>query len=162
MMATVKVNDIEIDYELRGQGFFLVMIMGFAGNMQWWPPALVETLANHYRLLLFDNRGTGKTTSNGWCYSIQLMAKDTLGLMDALGIQQAHILGVSMGGMIAQEIALNDPERVRQLVLGFTACGFWSGATMSPNLVNLWLDYSTRAEVRKRRFLTNLFFHELF
>jgi pimeloyl-ACP methyl ester carboxylesterase len=138
------------------------MIMGFSGNVDWWPPEFVDALARHYRLLLFDNRGTGKTSDNGCLYSIPLMAKDTLGLMDSLGIQRAHIFGVSLGGLIAQEIALGYPERVHQLVLGCTGCGPLWGVKFSLNHVNLWFDYLTNADFRSRKFITNLFFSQTF
>jgi pimeloyl-ACP methyl ester carboxylesterase len=77
----------------------------------------------HYRVITFDNRGVGKTDKPGGVYSMKMMADDTVGLMDHLGIEKAHICGVSMGGMIAQEIAINYPERVGKLILGCTAAG---------------------------------------
>jgi pimeloyl-ACP methyl ester carboxylesterase len=156
------VNNIDISYALRGNGNPLVMIMGFSGNAEWWPPELIKALARHYKLLLFDNRGTGRTSDNGSLLSISLMVKDTIGLMDSLGIERAHIFGVSMGGLIAQEIALNYPDRVRQLALGCTCCGPLWGVKFSLNNFNLWIDYLTRADVRSRNLFTNLFFSKSF
>jgi len=119
----MRVNDIEMYYEVKGRGKPLVLIMGLSGNLDWWGPEIVEDLAVHYTLLLFDNRGAGRTDAPEGDYSILQFAGDTVGLMDGLGIDRAHIFGVSMGGMIAQEIALSYPERVDKLVLGCTNCG---------------------------------------
>jgi len=117
------VNDINIHYEEMGSGFPLVMIMGLAGNLDWWPNELINSLSQHFRVIIFDNRGAGRTDASDKEYSIPLFAEDTVKLMDALQIPKAHVLGISMGGMIAQEIALNFPERVEKLVLGCTNCG---------------------------------------
>ena len=85
-MPKIRVNDIDIYYELKGEGFPLVMIMGLSANIDWWPPEMVERLAEHYKVLLFDNRGSGRTDSPEMEYSISMMAKDTAGLMAELGI----------------------------------------------------------------------------
>jgi len=122
-MPHVKVNDINMYYRVVGDGFPLVAIMGLAGNSDWWPRGFVEQLGRHYQVILFDNRGAGRTDAPESEYSIPMMARDTAGLMAALGIKKAHVMGLSMGGMIAQEIALLFPEAVDQLVLGCTNCG---------------------------------------
>jgi pimeloyl-ACP methyl ester carboxylesterase len=77
----------------------------------------------HYRTILFDNRGVGKSDVLQGAYSIAQMAADAAAVLDTAGITKAHVFGMSMGGMIAQEFALNYPERVNRLVLGCTACG---------------------------------------
>ena len=81
---------------------------------------LLPALAEHLRVIVFDNRGIGRTDGPDQPYAVPMMAADTIGLMDALGIGSAHILGFSMGGFIAQQMALDYPERVRGLVLGST------------------------------------------
>jgi len=122
-LAKIKVNDIDIYYECRGSGFPLVMIMGLSANANWWPPPLIDSLAQTYKVLIFDNRGAGRTDAPMQDYSMPMFAGDTVGLMKALGMDRAHVFGVSMGGLIAQEISLLYPERVEKLVLGCTHCG---------------------------------------
>lgn len=122
-MPRVRVGDINIYYEVRGRGAPLIMIMGLAGNIDLWDPRLVSELSKHFMLVMFDNRGSGRTDMGQKKFSIKLFADDTVGLMDALGIAKANVLGISMGGMIAQELALSYPERVEKLILCSTTCG---------------------------------------
>jgi pimeloyl-ACP methyl ester carboxylesterase len=114
-----KVNGVNLYYEVHGQGEPLVMIMGFGGTQSGW---IFQRRAfqKHFRVITFDNRGVGKSDKPEGPYSIRMMAEDTIGLMDHLNIQKAHILGISMGGYIAQELAINHPERVQKLILGCT------------------------------------------
>lgn len=116
------VNGLRMHYRIVGQGPPLVLIMGLSGDLTWWEP-LARELESDFRILLFDNRGAGLTDKPDEKYSIPMFASDTVGLMAALGIGRAHIVGVSMGGMIAQEIALGCPDRVDRLVLGCTHAG---------------------------------------
>ncbi len=122
-MPKVKVEDIQIYYEVRGEGFPLVMIMGISGNVDWWNPRMVQELSKDFKVVMFDSRGAGRTDLSNREYTIKLFADDTAGLMDALGISAAHVFGVSMGGAIAQELVLNHPERVKKLVLCSASCG---------------------------------------
>jgi pimeloyl-ACP methyl ester carboxylesterase len=122
-MPKVRVNDIQIYYEVHGEGFPLVMIAGLSENLDFWDPRLVEELSRKFKLVMFDNRGAGRTDVSDRKYTIKLFADDTAGLMNALGISKAHVLGISMGGMIAQELVLNYPEKVAKLVLCSTCSG---------------------------------------
>jgi pimeloyl-ACP methyl ester carboxylesterase len=116
-MPKVKVDDIQIYYEVKGEGFPLVMINGLSDNLDCWDPRLIEALSKKFKLVLFDNRDVGRTDVSDREYAMKLFADDTAGLMNSLGISKAHILGISMGGMIAQELVLNYPEKVAKLVL---------------------------------------------
>ena len=116
-------NDTRIAYEVGGAGFPLVMIMGLGGNLNWWDPRLIRGLSVNFKTIRFDNRGTGRSDASDREYTLRLLADDTAGLMEALGIPKAHVLGISMGGMVAQELALNHPEKVDRLVLCSTNCG---------------------------------------
>jgi pimeloyl-ACP methyl ester carboxylesterase len=121
-MPLAKLNDININYKVEGQGEPLVMIMGFTANRSIWMPQ-IPFFKKYYRVITFDNRGVGKSDKPPGPYSTKMMADDTVSLMDLLGIEKTHIMGVSMGGMIAQELAINYPQRVLKLVLASTyAC----------------------------------------
>ena len=106
-------------YIEAGAGDPLVLVMGFGGDHLAWGLQIPE-LAAKYRVIAFDNRGVGQSDAPDLPYSTPMMADDTVALMDALGIERAHVCGVSMGGMIAQEVALRHPARVRTLQLHAT------------------------------------------
>ena len=110
-------------YEIHGDGFPLVMIMGLGANIDWWTSDMIEACSQYFKTIIFDNRGAGRTDKPEIDYSIKMFADDTAGLMDVLNIERAHVLGASMGGSIAQELVLNYPEKVEKLVLGCSACG---------------------------------------
>jgi len=131
-MPKAKVTDININYKVEGQGEPLVLIMGFSGRGGDWR-FQTSAFKKHYQVITFDNRGVGKTDKPDGPYTIRMMADDTIGLMDYLGIDRAHILGMSMGGMIAQELAINYPDRVKKLVL---ACTLANGEANRDELLN--------------------------
>ena len=118
-MPLAKLNGVNINYQVQGQGEPLVMIMGFTAGRSGWMPQ-IPVFKKYYRVITFDNRGIGKSDKPPGPYSTKMMADDTVRLMDLLGIEKAHIMGVSMGGMIAQELAINYPQRVLKLVLACT------------------------------------------
>lgn len=122
-MAKIKVKDINMEYKISGDGFPLVMIMGLGATLEWWEPPMIEELSEQYKTIIFDNRGIGQTDKPDMKYTIKMFADDTVNLMNELEIERAHVLGISMGGMIAQEMALSYPERVEKLVLCSTATG---------------------------------------
>jgi len=130
-MSKIRVNNIEIYYEIQGQGDPLVLIMGLRRNMEWWYHQL-PILSQHFKVLAFDNRGAGRSDKPKMDYTIRLFADDTMGLMEALNIKNAHILGLSMGGYIAQELTINYPEAVRSLILACTSSGGGRAVLMSP------------------------------
>ena len=118
-MSIAKVGSVELYYEEHGTGDPLLLIMGLAADSQAWMFQIPD-FAKQYRVIAFDNRGVGRSSKPAGPYTIHEMADDTLGLLDALKIDKAHVVGVSMGGMIAQELVLRNPERVRALVLACT------------------------------------------
>jgi len=133
-MPKVKANGINIYYRVQGKGEPLVLIMGLGAECGDW---ILQACAfkRYYRVVTFDNRGVGKSDKPSEPYTVKTMADDTVGLMDHLGIDKAHILGVSMGGMIAQEVAINYPERVRKLILVSTNAGREEKGRHSPELL---------------------------
>lgn len=122
-MPKVKIDGVNLYYEIHGDEFPLLMIQGLSENVYWWDLPMIDELSKHFKTVIFDNRGVGRSDNLDGDLSIELMAADVLGLMDALNIAQAHILGHSLGGMIAQEMALKFPERIKKLVLCSTSCG---------------------------------------
>jgi 3-oxoadipate enol-lactonase len=122
-MPVAKVGDINVEYYVEGQGPPLLMIMGFGGQASSWGEPFLERLRSHFQIIRFSNRGTGLTDKPGGELTIRLMADDAARLLRELDIQRAHVLGISMGGMIAQELALNHPDAMQGLVLGCTNCG---------------------------------------
>ena len=106
-------------YELTGSGQPLVLIGGLGVDVSECG-ALIDVLAARYRVLAFDNRGAGRTDMPDAPYTVAQMAQDTAGLMRALGVERAHVVGISLGGRIALELALADPNLVRSLVLAST------------------------------------------
>jgi pimeloyl-ACP methyl ester carboxylesterase len=115
-MPKVLVNGSEIYYEVYGAGEPLLLIAGFACDHTIWS-LVIPVLARHYRVIAFDNRGLGQSSGPDVRASIRLMADDAAVLLNAIGIGPAHVAGHSMGGMIAQELALAHPDRVRNLLL---------------------------------------------
>lgn len=122
-MPKIKVGDVNLHYDIHGVGEPLLMIMGLGASSAAWDPELVEDLARDFRVITFDNRGTGQSDKPDEPYSIAMFADDAAGVLDGLKIPRAHIFGVSMGGMIAQEFALRHPSRTAALVLGCTTPG---------------------------------------
>lgn len=117
------VNGVNICYDSVGEGFPLIGITGKDSSMDWWHPEAKQAFSEKNRFVMLDNRGSGRSDAPTEPYGIADMAKDVVGLMDALGIEKAHLFGQSMGGMIAQEIAIEYPDRVAKLVLCGTTCG---------------------------------------
>lgn len=122
-MPKIRVGEINIYYEIHGSGFPLVMIMGLGGSSAAWDRYIIEELSKKFRVIIFDNRGAGLTDCPKENYTIDMLAEDTAGLLKALNVPRAHVLGVSMGGMIAIKLVLKYPEMVEKLILGCTTGG---------------------------------------
>jgi 3-oxoadipate enol-lactonase len=119
----VKVKDINVNYEFLGKKSAPVVLCShcLAGSLNIWDPQMDE-LKEQYRILRYDVRGHGGTSAPEGDYTVELLADDAIGLMDELGIDSAHFMGISMGGMIGQVMALAHPERLSSLILCDTAC----------------------------------------
>src|SRR5439155_294031 len=120
---SIPIGDINIYYEVFGQGEPLLMIMGLNGNLLNWGPVVPARLAEQYQVILFDNRGAGRTDQPPGPYTMAQMADAAAALLDALNVDRAHVFGCSMGGMIAQHLALDHPAKLRRLVLGCSMVG---------------------------------------
>jgi pimeloyl-ACP methyl ester carboxylesterase len=121
-MPKVKVGDVNMYYEIHGEGEPLLLIAGHSGTTALLGPTS-PILSREYKVIAFDNRGIGYSEAPESPFSAKVMADDAAGLMDALGIDSAHVMGISMGGMIAQELVLNYPEKVVSLILECTSPG---------------------------------------
>ena len=121
-MPITKANGIDLYYEIHGDGEPLLLIMGLSLTSKSWFKTL-PALSEQYKVILFDNRGVGQSGKPNSPYSIELMAEDARAVLDAAGVESAHVYGISMGGMIAQRLAIQYPERVRSLILGCTTSG---------------------------------------
>lgn len=126
-MAFATVADTTVYYEITGSGPPVLLVSGLAGVSSYWDPN-VEELARHFTVIRYDHRGTGRTSRPEQPYSIELLADDLVGLMDALGLPKASLVGHSTGGAIGQVIAARHPQRIDRLVL----YGTW--ATLCPQM----------------------------
>ena len=119
-MPNVVLNGVDLYYEIHGEGVPLMLVAGLASDSQSWLP-IIDELALHYQLIVFDNRGVGRTKPLDAETSIRIMADDSIALMKYLGLSSVHLLGHSMGGLIAMDIAIRYPEYVSKLILAATS-----------------------------------------
>jgi 3-oxoadipate enol-lactonase len=146
---------VRIAWEERGDGAPLLLIQGLGYGRWSWAP-IVPALAERYRVLWFDNRGIGDSDKPEGPYTAKLMAADALQVLDEAGIERAHVLGASLGGMIAQEVAARTPARVDKLVLCCTTPGGAATVPMPAVTVQLFAEAAALApEVALRRFVEN-------
>jgi 3-oxoadipate enol-lactonase len=120
-----------------GEPVLLIMGLGYPSDM-WWRTRPV--LDGRYRTIVLDNRGVARSDLPPGPYPIALMAADALAVLDAAGVERAHVVGISMGGMIAQEFTLQYPERVRSLILGCTAAGGPTAVRSEPEVIDLLMN----------------------
>jgi len=153
----IQVGDIDIAYKKFGEGDPLLLIMGYSGTMDLWAPEMLKELAAHYQVIIFDNRGMGETTASDKEFTIELFADDTRGLLDALGIERAHVLGWSLGTYIAQELTLMYPDRVEKLILYAGDCGGKEAIYPGPEIMEALGDTSASSRERGERLLATLF-----
>jgi 3-oxoadipate enol-lactonase len=145
-MPTVEVNGQKLYYEVHGEGEPLLCVMGLSADTLAWM-LQVPAFSAGYRTVIFDNRDVGQSSMADGSYEIADMAQDALALADALELNAFHLLGVSMGGAIAQEIALAAPERVRTLTLAVT---FPAGGAWARKLAEVWAARVRRASREER------------
>jgi pimeloyl-ACP methyl ester carboxylesterase len=134
-MAIVRVGEIELDCERSGSGPPLLAIMGMSGTALHWGEPFLAALRENFEVIAYDHRGVGASSRLEGQITIAQLAEDAAGLLDALELESAHVLGISMGGMVAQELALGHPELVRTLTLGCTYCGGEGSAQATPEVI---------------------------
>src|SRR5271154_5201086 len=138
-MSFIENQGAKIYWDEQGSGEPLLLIMGLSYPSYMWHRTRPE-LAQRYRTIAFDNRGVGQSDVPPGVYSIALMASDAAAVLDAAGVESAHVFGISMGGMIAQELALQSPKRVRKLILGCTAAGGPTAVRAEPEVTELLMN----------------------
>lgn len=141
-MPKARSNGIELYYELHGSGKPLILIAGLGySHWQWYK--MIPLLAEHFQVITFDNRGVGQSEKPAGPYTAQLLAQDTVGLLDELHIEKAIIAGHSMGGFVAQAIALDFPQRVEKLILCSTNFGGPNHVPVTPEAMKVLTDVSS-------------------
>lgn len=124
-MSIVRAGEVELDVERSGSGPPLLLIMGMSGTALHWGEELLEELRADFEVIAYDHRGVGASSrlADDGQVAVAQMADDAAALIGALGFESVHVMGISMGGMVAQELALEHPSLVRTLTLGCTYCG---------------------------------------
>jgi len=146
---------MKIEWEEHGEGMPLLLIQGLGYGRWGWDP-IVPGLAERYRVLVFDNRGIGESDKPEGPYTARQMAGDAMQVLDEAGVERAHVLGASLGGMIAQELAVYEPGRVEKLVLACTTPGGADAPPLPEATLKLFAEAATLApEVALRRFVEN-------
>ena len=145
-LQKVRVGDIEMAYKMFGKGDPLILHNGASDHMDAWDPALLSRLGSNHTVIIFDSRGIGNTTAGTEPYSIQLLGNDTAGLMDALKIQQANVLGHSIGTFITQQFAITHPDKVSSIILISGSCGGKDGIPKPPEFLKLQADIVNKSQ----------------
>lgn len=154
--CSIDVADISMAYRVYGSGYPLLLIMGYGSTMNLWESALINRLAPHFKVIIFDNRGIGSSTTGTESFSIVQFCEDTSRLMDALGLEQAHVLGWSMGSFIAQELVLRHPEKVNKLIL-YSTYSNYEMFPPRPEIIQKLTDATGTPEEQGMRFISTLF-----
>lgn len=140
-MPTLQSNGITLKYKVDGAGHPLLLITG-VGYGKWFWNKVVPGLARHFQVITFDNRGAGESDKPEGPYTVPMMAADTAGLLDALEIKGAYVMGHSLGGFIAQELVVTRPDLVGKLILASTNYGGMKVIPITPEAVKVLTDRS--------------------
>lgn len=150
----VRVGDIDISYKTFGKGDPILLIMGYSGSKNDWDPTFLKGLSANHTVIIFDNRGISESTLGTEAYTINQLAEDILGLLNVLNIYKVDILGYSMGGMIAQQLALDHLDRVDDLIIYASYCGTYDQTYSPPKkLLEQFGDLSGTEDDIKQRFV---------
>ena len=153
----VHAGDIDITYKIFGKGDPILLISGSSSPMDTWDPTILGQLSSNHTVIIFNNRGVGNTTTGTKPFSMIQFANDTAGLLDALKIQKADVLGYSMGSFVAQELALLHPEKVNRLILVASSCGGEENIPRIPDVVKISSDFAYNRSQDVGKLLSILF-----
>jgi pimeloyl-ACP methyl ester carboxylesterase len=148
-MPQAKAGQIELSYDRGGEGPPLLLIMGMSGTKHHWGERVLAELRKDFEVIVYDHRDAGDSTRTGAPFKIADLAEDAAGLLAALELDAAHVMGISMGGMVAQELALSHPERVRALTLGCTYCGGEGSSLASEETIGRLAEAMTSGDRRR-------------
>ncbi len=152
-MKKMNLNETSLYYEEHGSGPPLLLIAGLASDSQSWLPVIVK-LSKHFRVITFDNRGVGRSPKENNGITIQKMTEDCVGLIEHLNLSSVYILGHSMGGMIAMDLAIRYPDLVENLILEATAPNL---SSRNKELFSDWVSY-LKSGMDKRLWFRNMFY----
>ena len=139
-LKKVHVGDIDVAYKMFGRGDPLILFNGASDSMDAWDPSFLTGISSNHTVIVFDQRGIGNTTVGSKPYTYPQLANDTAGLLDALKIPKADVMGYSLGGHIAQAFTVSHPEKVNRLILVATTCGGKDGIPKPPEFKKLQAD----------------------
>ncbi|MBH8577347.1 alpha/beta hydrolase [Nostocaceae cyanobacterium CENA369] len=143
-MPKVQVNGVDLFYDIKGTGEPLILIAGFLCDLSYWS-LIMPSLVPRYQVIRFDNRGMGRSSAPDSPYSMQQMANDVAALLDRIGIDKVHVVGHSMGGQIAQELALAHPQKVNSMIL---VSSLAKGDERFNSLIETWGDLPVRVDLK--------------
>jgi len=152
-----RVGDIDISYKTFGKGDPILLIMGYAGSMYAWDSVFLKELSTNHTVIIFDNRGIGNTTVGSKNFTIQQFATDSAGLLNTLKINKSNVLGYSMGGMIAQQLTLDYPDKVNDLIIYASYCGGNQSIPPNRELFSQMTNRSASTDDIKKRIIPLLF-----
>jgi pimeloyl-ACP methyl ester carboxylesterase len=141
----VHVGDIDIAYKMFGKGEPILLISGGSSDMNAWEPSTLRDLSSNHTVIVFDTRGVANTTTGSKPYTMKVLANDTAGLLDALKIQKADVLGYSLGSYIAQQLAITHPEKVNRLILVAASCGGKDSISKPPEFIKLQSEITNKS-----------------
>ena len=133
----VHVGDIDIGYKMLGKGYPILLFNGASDNMNAWDPAFLKELSSNHTVIVFDQRGIANTTIGSKPYTYQQLANDSAGLLDALKIPKADVMGYSLGSYLAQQLTIMYPNKVNSLVLIASSCGGKDHTPKPPEFIKL-------------------------
>jgi len=133
-MPVINANGIDIYYETRGKGSPLMLINGWGGNLDSWSGKMVDLLSEQHRVIMMDNRGTGRSDKPDIPYTMDMMAADVRGVLNSLDIEKAHVMGFSMGGAITQTFGVNYPDTTLSLVICGASAGRENSVSSDPKV----------------------------
>jgi pimeloyl-ACP methyl ester carboxylesterase len=136
-LEKVRVGDIDVAYKMFGKGDPIILFNGASDNMDAWDPSFLEGLSSNHTVIVFDQRGIANTTAGSKPYTYQQLANDTAGLLDALKIPKADVMGYSLGSYLAQQLTMMYPDKVNSLVLVGSSCGGKDHTSKPPEFIKL-------------------------
>jgi pimeloyl-ACP methyl ester carboxylesterase len=142
----VQVGDIDIAYKMFGKGDPIILFNGASDNMDAWDPSFLAGISSNHTVIVFDQRGIGNTTAGSKPYTIEQLANDTAGLLDALKIPKADVMGYSLGSWIAEQLTITYPEKVSRLILAGSSCGGKDSIPKPPEFLKLQSDVVNKSQ----------------